>query len=59
MFPDRVGRVVLDGVVDADLYVSPIWSDSLRDADISEYPLIPSLGDVNFLEISDVTPCLY
>ena len=37
MFPDRVGRVVLDGVVDADLYVSPIWSDSLRDADAGEY----------------------
>lgn len=33
MFPDRVGRVVLDGVVDADLYVSPMWSDSIRDAD--------------------------
>lgn len=33
MFPDRVGRVVLDGVVDADLYVSPIWSDSIQDSD--------------------------
>lgn len=33
MFPDRVGRIVLDGVVDADYYVSPAWSDSLRDAD--------------------------
>jgi hypothetical protein len=33
MFPDRVGRVVLDGVVDADYYVSPAWSDSLRDTD--------------------------
>jgi len=36
MFPDRVGRVVLDGVVDADLYVSPMWSDSIRDADASK-----------------------
>lgn len=26
MFPDRVGRMVLDGVVDADLYVSPVVS---------------------------------
>lgn len=33
MFPDRVGRVVLDGVVDADYYVSPVWSESIRDSD--------------------------
>ncbi|KAG9228384.1 TAP-like protein-domain-containing protein [Amylocarpus encephaloides] len=33
MFPDRVGRVVLDGVVDADHYVGPIWEGSLRDTD--------------------------
>lgn len=33
MFPDRVGRIVLDGVVDADLYVSPIWTESIQDAD--------------------------
>lgn len=33
IFPDRVGRVILDGVVDADLYVSPVWVDSIRDAD--------------------------
>jgi hypothetical protein len=33
MFPDRVGRVVLDGVVDADHYVSPVWKGSLRDTD--------------------------
>ncbi|TVY47845.1 Tripeptidyl aminopeptidase [Lachnellula occidentalis] len=33
MFPDRVGRVVLDGVVDADYYVSPVWAESIRDAD--------------------------
>lgn len=26
MFPDRVGRLVLDGVVDADYYVAPIVS---------------------------------
>jgi len=40
MFPDRVGRVILDGVVDADLYVSPIWSDSVRDADASKSLLL-------------------
>lgn len=33
MFPDRVGRVVLDGVVDADHYVAPVWMDSIQDAD--------------------------
>lgn len=33
MFPDRVGRVILDGVVDADHYVAPVWMDSIRDAD--------------------------
>ncbi|KAI0011040.1 alpha/beta-hydrolase [Xylariaceae sp. FL0662B] len=33
MFPDRVGRVVLDGVVDADHYVEPAWMDFLRDTD--------------------------
>lgn len=33
MFPDRVGRLVLDGVVDADHYVSLAWIGSQRDAD--------------------------
>lgn len=33
MFPDRVGRVVLDGVVDADHYVGPVWTNSIVDAD--------------------------
>ena len=33
MFPERVGRVILDGVVDADYYVSPIWAESIVDAD--------------------------
>jgi pimeloyl-ACP methyl ester carboxylesterase len=33
MFPDRVGRVILDGVVHADHYVNPIWDGSLVDAD--------------------------
>lgn len=33
MFPDRVGRVILDGVVDADYYVAPIWEESLLDLD--------------------------
>ena len=37
MFPGRVGRVVLDGVVDADHYVAPVWADSIMDSDtISE-----------------------
>lgn len=33
MFPDRVGRIVLDGVIDADHYVQPIWDESIEDAD--------------------------
>lgn len=33
LFPDRVGRLILDGVVDADQYVSPVWADSITDAD--------------------------
>jgi hypothetical protein len=33
MFPDKVGRVILDGVMDADHYVEPIWMDSIMDAD--------------------------
>ena len=33
MFPDRVGRVILDGVVDADYYVAPLWYQSVIDAD--------------------------
>ncbi|KAK1750926.1 TAP-like protein-domain-containing protein [Echria macrotheca] len=33
MFPERVGRVMLDGVVDADYYVSDMWDESLADAD--------------------------
>ncbi|TGJ86163.1 hypothetical protein E0Z10_g2612 [Xylaria hypoxylon] len=33
MFPNKVGRIVLDGVVHADHYVNPTWESSLRDAD--------------------------
>ena len=33
MYPDRVGRVILDGVVDAEYYASPVWAESLLDAD--------------------------
>ncbi|KAI1155728.1 alpha/beta-hydrolase [Nemania diffusa] len=33
MFPDKVGRIVLDGVVHADHYVNPLWERSLVDAD--------------------------
>lgn len=33
MFPDRVGRMLLDGVVDAELYEEPVWEESLVDAD--------------------------
>ncbi|KAK4240101.1 hypothetical protein C8A03DRAFT_13574 [Achaetomium macrosporum] len=33
MFPERVGRVVLDSVVDGELYESPVWKESLVDAD--------------------------
>jgi hypothetical protein len=33
MFPDRVGRLALDGVVDANHYVSPVWLGSQIDMD--------------------------
>ncbi|KAH8663919.1 TAP-like protein-domain-containing protein [Xylariales sp. PMI_506] len=33
MFPDKVGRLILDGVVDADNYVTPMWMESLLDSD--------------------------
>jgi hypothetical protein len=33
MFPDRVGRLLLDGVVDAEFYEAPVWRESLVDAD--------------------------
>ncbi|KAK4142660.1 TAP-like protein-domain-containing protein [Dichotomopilus funicola] len=33
MFPERVGRVIVDGVVDAELYEEMLWRESLLDAD--------------------------
>jgi len=33
MFPDKVGRMVLDGNVDADDYASTSWTKSLQDID--------------------------
>ncbi|KAI8625374.1 alpha/beta-hydrolase [Xylariaceae sp. FL1651] len=33
MFPDKVGRIILDGVVHADYYVNPMWMSSIVDAD--------------------------
>jgi len=33
MYPDRVGRVILDGVADAEFYVTDMWMESLLDAD--------------------------
>ncbi|KAI5859503.1 alpha/beta-hydrolase [Durotheca rogersii] len=33
MFPDKVGRLILDGVVDADHYVNPVAADNILDAD--------------------------
>ncbi|KAK3898175.1 TAP-like protein-domain-containing protein [Staphylotrichum tortipilum] len=33
IFPGRVGRLVLDGVVDAEFYEGPVWKESLVDAD--------------------------
>ncbi|KAI1326815.1 alpha/beta-hydrolase [Xylariaceae sp. FL0255] len=33
LFPDRVGRMILDGIVQADHYVSPMWTENLIDAD--------------------------
>ncbi|EJC98014.1 alpha/beta-hydrolase [Fomitiporia mediterranea MF3/22] len=33
MFPDQVGRVVIDGVVDTEDYYSGLWANNLRDTD--------------------------
>ncbi|KAI1767440.1 alpha/beta-hydrolase [Hypoxylon sp. FL1150] len=33
MFPDKVGRLILDGVVDADHYVNPVAIDNILDTD--------------------------
>ncbi|KAI0380729.1 TAP-like protein-domain-containing protein [Hypomontagnella monticulosa] len=33
MFPDRVGRIILDGVVDADHYVDKVSKDNIMDTD--------------------------
>ena len=33
MYPERVGRVVLDGVVDAEDYYAGVWGRNLQDAD--------------------------
>lgn len=33
MFPDRVGRLVLDGVLDADQYYSNYWTDNVDQMD--------------------------
>ncbi|KAG7446178.1 alpha/beta-hydrolase [Guyanagaster necrorhizus] len=32
MFPDKIERMVLDGVVDADNYYATLWSDNLLDS---------------------------
>ncbi|KAF3344032.1 hypothetical protein VD0002_g9687 [Verticillium dahliae] len=34
MFPGRVGRMVLDGVADADDYMSGTWAKNLNDAEV-------------------------
>lgn len=33
MFPNRVGRMLLDGIIDAEGYSDPVWIDSIQDAD--------------------------
>ncbi|KAF2459900.1 TAP-like protein-domain-containing protein, partial [Lineolata rhizophorae] len=33
MYPSRVGRLILDGVIDAQDYVGGLWSDNLEDTD--------------------------
>ncbi|KAI5114657.1 hypothetical protein M0805_002404, partial [Coniferiporia weirii] len=33
LFPDNVGRVVIDGVVDSENYFAGLWSNNLRDTD--------------------------
>ncbi|KAK0448394.1 Alpha/Beta hydrolase protein [Desarmillaria tabescens] len=33
IFPDNVGRIIIDGVVDADNYYATLWSNNLEDSD--------------------------
>lgn len=33
VFPDKVGRIIIDGVVDADNYYATLWSNNLEDSD--------------------------
>ncbi|KAK0228236.1 TAP-like protein-domain-containing protein [Armillaria fumosa] len=33
MFPDKVGRIIIDGVVDAENYYATLWSNNLVDSD--------------------------
>ncbi|KAF8994597.1 TAP-like protein-domain-containing protein [Cyathus striatus] len=35
IFPDNVGRVIIDGVVDAENYFATLWSNNLMDTDKS------------------------
>lgn len=33
MYPERVGRMLLDAVLDATYYVAPVWANSMQDTD--------------------------
>ncbi|KAL0948912.1 hypothetical protein HGRIS_009021 [Hohenbuehelia grisea] len=37
LFPDRVERLILDGVVDAENYYATLWSNNLKDIDKTLY----------------------
>ncbi|KAH8079799.1 TAP-like protein-domain-containing protein [Cristinia sonorae] len=49
MFPDNVGRVIIDGVVDAENYYAGLWSNNLRDTDAELFRVYQACADVGAL----------
>ncbi|EKM58437.1 uncharacterized protein PHACADRAFT_252751 [Phanerochaete carnosa HHB-10118-sp] len=40
MFPDHVGRLIIDGVVDSENYYSGLWSNNLLDTDLALHTVL-------------------
>ncbi|TCD60883.1 hypothetical protein EIP91_009374 [Steccherinum ochraceum] len=45
MFPDHVGRLVIDGVMDAENYYAALWSTNLVDADATLFQIYQACVD--------------
>ncbi|KAJ0415121.1 TAP-like protein-domain-containing protein [Aspergillus carlsbadensis] len=52
LFPDRVGRMILDGVVDAEDYYNLGWKSNLYDADQAIFSFIQSCFDAGHANCS-------